>query len=176
MKRIVPLLAMLLALAPARAEPRNPLDALRLEDLSATRERPLFRPDRRAPAPVPVAASAPEPPPVDERPVALGPPPFDLVGAVVGKDTAIALLRNRTSNEVVRLRQGDDAEGWRVSSIALRAVTLERDGRLQSLALAAPSAAPAGAEVAGETAPAKSAAAPPVADLKRVVGRTRPDR
>jgi len=176
MKGIACLLATLLALAPARAEPRNPLDALQLEALTATRERPLFRPDRHAPALVPIATPTPEPPPTDDHPVALGPPPFDLVGAVVGRDMAIALLRNHATNEVVRLRQGDDADGWRIGAIALRTVTLERDGRTQSLALSAPVAAPTGAEVASEPQPAESVAAPPTTDLRRVAGRMRPDR
>jgi general secretion pathway protein N len=173
MRRIIGLLAALLTLAPGYAETRNPLEALPLDALTATRERPLFRPTRRPPPPVPVAAPAPEPPP-DAAPVAVAEsPPFDLVGAVVGKDTAIALLRNRATNQILRLRPGDDAEGWRVATIGSRTVALERDGRTQSLALLATS--PADAEVAGEPEPAESAAAPP-AEVKRVAGRTRHER
>jgi general secretion pathway protein N len=176
MKRTACLLAALLAAAPTGAETRNPLDALRLEDLAATRERPLFRPTRRPPLAAPVAAPAAEPPQVEEQTAALEPPPFDLIGAVVGKDAAIALLRNKSTGQVVRMRAGDEAEGWRVATIGSRTVAFERDGRTQSLALAAPSAAPAGAEVAGEPEPPESAAAPPTADLKRIASRVRPDR
>jgi general secretion pathway protein N len=170
------LLAALLASAPTRAETRNPLDALRLEDLTVTRERPLFRSTRRPPLAAPVAAPTAEPPQVEEQTATLQPPPFDLIGAVVGKDTAIALLRNKSTNQIVRMRAGDEAEGWRVTTIGSRTVALERDGRTQSLALSAPSAASAGAEVAGEPQPPESAAAPPTADLRRIVSRARPDR
>jgi len=176
MKRTACLLAALLASGSAGAETRNPLDALRLEDLAVTRERPLFRATRRPPLAAPVATPAAEPPPAVEQTAALEPPPFDLIGAVVGNDTAIALLRNKSSREVVRMRMGDEAEGWRVTTIGSRTVALERDGRTQSLALSAPSAEPAGAEVAGEPQPPESAAAPPAADLRRIAGRNRPDR
>jgi len=176
MKRTACLLAALLASAPARAETRNPLDALRLEDLAATRERPLFRRTRRPPVAAPVAAPAAEPPQVEEQTAALEPPPFDLIGSVVGKDAAIALLRNKSTNQVVRMRAGDEAEGWRVATIGARTVSLEREGRTQSLALSAPSAGSEGAEVAGEPQPPESAAAPPTADLKRIASRARPER
>jgi general secretion pathway protein N len=167
MKSTLLLLAALLALTPARAEPRNPLDALQLGALTATRERPLFRPSRRPPPPAAVATPAPEPPPPDERPVALEPPPFDLLGAVVGADVAIALLRNRATGEVLRLRQGEDAAGWRVGTIERRTVTLEREGVRQSLALSAPLAAPAeSTSEAQSTQPA---------DPNRVAQHARPD-
>lgn len=175
MRRMMGLLAALLTIAPVGAEPRNPLDALPLDALTATRERPLFRPTRRPPAPVPVVAPAPESPPDAASVAVTAPPPFDLVGAVVGRDTAIALLRNRTTNQILRLRPGDDAEGWRVATIGSRTVALERDGRTQSLALLATPPPPADAQVAGEPQPAESAAAPPV-EAKRIAGRTRPER
>src|SRR5438552_8262323 len=64
--------------APARVERSepsgNPLWAIPLSALTATRERPLFLPSRRAPAPAvagtPVVAAPPPPPPapVDEQP------------------------------------------------------------------------------------------------------------
>ena len=148
------------------AEPRNPLDTLRLEDLSATRERPLFVASRRAPPPMRAETPPPPPPPVEEKAVVLGPPPFDLIGAVVGKRESIALLRNKTTSEVLRLRPGENAEGWRVGAVGLRSVALERDGRKEALALAGPPTDPAGPEVAGEPQPAESAAAPPSPDMK----------
>jgi hypothetical protein len=140
---------------PAFAGEGDPLDALRLEDLSATRDRPLFAPTRRPPPPVRTdAAPPPEPAPVAEIATVLEPPPFDLVGAVVGEGTAFALLRDRATGKVVRLRSGDDAEGWRVGAIGLRSVALEHDARRETLALAAQQPVAVGAEVAGEPGPA----------------------
>ena len=154
--------ALICASGAAWAGPANALDALRLEDLSATRERPLFAPTRRPPPP-PHVEAAPEPAPVEVKAVAVvaEPPPFDLVGAVVGQGTAFALLRNKTTNEVRRLRPGEDDEGWRVGEIGLRSVALERDGRRESLALAAPQPMATAAEVAGEPAPADPSGDPP---------------
>ena len=87
----------LLACGTAHGEPRNPLDALRLEDLTATRERPLFRPTaaRRLPFP---SRRRPNPRPWRTNGLQQ-PPPFELVGAVVGRGAAIALLRNKTTDE-----------------------------------------------------------------------------
>jgi general secretion pathway protein N len=175
MKRALFLGLALLPYGAAHAEPRNPLDALKLEDLSATRERPLFVATRRAPAPMRAETPPPAPPPVEEKAVALGPPPFDLIGAVVGKRESIALLRNKTTSEVLRLRPGEEAEGWRVGAVGLRSVALERDGRKESLALAGPPTDPAGPVVAGEPQPAESAAAPPAPDLKHLARRARMD-
>jgi general secretion pathway protein N len=157
----------LLASAAADAAPRNPLDAVRLEDLAATRERPLFTPSRRPPPPPAAVVEAPDPPPVEAKPVALEPPPFDLVGAVVGQRASFALLRNRQSNAVVRLRPGDAAMGWRVGAVGVRSVSLERDGRVQSLTLAAPSSALATTAVPAPGDNVDPVVAEPVAQLGR---------
>ena len=181
------LVSALLLFAPARAETPapattvgNPLDNVRLEDLRATRERPLFSPSRRPPPPPAARVEAPPPPapPIEEKAAAIEPPPFDLVGAVVGEGVSYALLRNRTTSKVTRFRPGEDAEGWRVGVVSLRSVALERDGRKESLALAGPPATPQGdpgAEVAGEP-PDDGAPAPPIAELKRMTRKPRPER
>lgn len=148
--------ALFVMLALASAEPAfggqdNPLDALRLATLTATRDRPLFTPSRRPPPPAPVeAAPPPQPAEVEEKPIVLGPPPFDLVGSVIGEGAAVALLRNRTTNKVVRVKLGDDADGWRVDAIGLRTIALAHEARKETLALAAPQPVAVGAEIAGE--------------------------
>ena len=169
MKRALYLGLALPLLCTGGADAQNPLDGLRLEALTATRERPLFAPTRRPP-PAPVEAPPPEPraAPV----VAAAPPPFDLIGAAVGNGAGFALLRNRTTKEIYAVRAGDDAEGWRILAIDPRSVTLERDGRLKSLALA-----PADAETfAGEAAPVEAVAAAPAPESKRAVGAMRLER
>ena len=141
-------LALTVAVA-AAAAPRNPLDAVRLEDLSATRARPLFAPTRR-PDPPPAAPIAPvAPAPVAATPE---PPPFELIGAIVGPHESYAVMRRSGSEKAARYRLGDDADGWRVGAIGFRSVTLERDGRTKSLALAGPAIG---------QAPAAAATAPP---------------
>ena len=128
--------------APAVTTAGNPLESLRLEDLAVTRERPLFSPTRR-PSPAPV--------------VVREPPPFDLVGAVVGENMSFALLRNRATSEVLRLRPGDDAEGWRVGAVSIRSVALERDGHSEMLTLK-------GREAAASAMPASEVAKWPTGD------------
>ena len=164
---------LLLAFGPAHADPRDPLDAVRLEDLSATRERPLFRPSRRPPLPVPAGVPTPASAPVVIAPAALEPPPFDLVGSVVGKHDAIVLLRNRAKGEVVRLHTGEEAEGWRAVSIGLRSVTLERDGREETLALTATPVAAATTLNAGEPQTVEPDDKPLSAELRRIAGHGR---
>ena len=147
----------LAALVPARAEPRNPLGALRLEALAVTRQRPLFRPSRRPPPPPHIEAPPPPAPVAEDKPVVFGPPPFDLIGSIVGPRTAYVLLRNHATGKIERMRRGDGSEGWRVGAIGMRKVTLKRDGRTEVLALAAPQAgadASRGIQLAGASTPA----------------------
>ena len=145
------ILALVCACDAGWAGPAGPLDALRLEDLSATRERPLFAPTRRPPPPPRVEAS-PEVAPVETKAVAVvaEPPPFDLVGVVIGPGAAIALLRNKTTSQVVRLRAGEDSDGWRIGELGVRSVVLDRDGRRESLALAAPQPMGGAPQIAGD--------------------------
>ncbi len=148
MRRVLALSVALAATPQVHAEsaspdPRNPLAALQLETLGATRDRPLFSPTRR-PAPPPAEVVAPAPAPSTEpalaKPTEPEPPPFELVGVVVGEVNSYVLLRNRASHEVVRLRQGEAQDGWRVGQVSLRAAVLERDGRIEQLAISPPAA------------------------------------
>ena len=149
MSRSLFLVLGLTAAVAAAAAPRNPLDAVRLEDLSATRARPLFAPTRR-PDPPPAAPIAPvAPAPVAATPE---PPPFELIGAIVGPHQSYAVMRRPGSEKATRYRLGEDADGWRVGAVGFRSVTLERGGRTKSLALAAPAIGQAPA--ASATAPA----------------------
>lgn len=125
---------------PAAASPArigNPLWAIPLRKLSATRERPLFSPSRRPKAPVIAAAPAPPatipqppaPPPEPER------PPLVLVGTIIGENERIAIFVNLTSNETKRVREGQEEAGWTVRSVELRTTVLERNHRSVTLDL-----------------------------------------
>ena len=125
------------------AEPSgNPLWAIPLSGLSATRDRPLFTPSRRAPAQAvagPVAAAPPPPPPPSEPER----PQLTLVGAIVGGDEGIAVFLDQTNNNVVRLRTGQDHLGWVLRSVKGREATLEKNRQTTTLGLPAPGAGPA---------------------------------
>jgi hypothetical protein len=115
---------------PNIAEPKvfgNPLWAISLDQLSSTRERPLFSPTRR---PLPAAAVAP----VAAAPIPITPTPerpqLRLVGTVVGEQDGIGLFVEQSTEKVFRLKIGEAHEGWTLRSIRRRAVDLEKDGRL----------------------------------------------
>ena len=118
----------------------NPLWAIPLSSLTATRERPIFLPSRRAPAPAvantPVVVAAPPPPPAAEPEQ----PPLVLVGVIAGDSEGFAVFLDQATNNVVRLKTGQDYQGWMLRSVKGREVTLEKNKRTTTLALPAPNA------------------------------------
>jgi general secretion pathway protein N len=129
---------------PERAEPSgNPLWAVPLSSLTTTRDRPLFTPSRRPPAPAiagPVAAApaaAPPPPPAEpDR------PQLTLVGAIAGRNEGIAVFLDQTNNNVIRLRTGQDHLGWVLRSVKGREATLEKNRLSATLELPPTGVAP----------------------------------
>jgi general secretion pathway protein N len=127
---------------PARAEPAdsgNPLWGVPLNQLSDTRERPIFSPSRRPP-PRPVAGTPRAeltraiPKPVEhERPALL------LVGTVIGDEESIGVFVDNTTKEAVRLRAGQAHNGWMLRIVNRREVTLEKNEETATLALPQPS-------------------------------------
>jgi hypothetical protein len=119
-----------LALAPlagAQTKPAavldNPVAALSLDQLSATRERPLFSPSRRAPNPPVVFV----PPPPLQPPAA--PPNLQLYGTIINADEALAIVFSSSTNRAARVRVGDEIGGWRVDKIEERKVVISLDER-----------------------------------------------
>jgi general secretion pathway protein N len=126
----------------ARSRPGNPLWSVPLRALSATRDRPLFSISRRPPVvPVPVVAPPPEkeavasPPP--ERPLLM------LVGTIVGPKATLAMLQSPNTDTVLRLRVGQENDGWQVRGISLRSIIVEKGARSVELGLPKPNGAPA---------------------------------
>lgn len=118
----------------------NPLWAIPLSSLNATRDRPLFTPSRRAPAPAvagPVAAAPPPPPPPPSEPDR---PQLQLVGAIIGGNEGIAVFLDQTTNNVIRLRTGQDHLGWVLRSVKGREATLEKNQQSTTLELPQPGA------------------------------------
>jgi general secretion pathway protein N len=128
----------------------NPLWAIPLSSLTATRERPIFVPSRRPPAPVvagppPVQRVRPPPPPPPEPER----PRLALVGAVVGESESIAIFIDERTRDVLRLRTGENHLGWTLRSVRSREATLEKDRETMLLALPAPSETPAAPDPSG---------------------------
>ena len=101
-----------------------------LEDFSAWRERPLFAPGRRPPyvAPAPVVAASVAP--------VSAPPQLALVGVLYNGVANIALLRRASDLKPAAYRLGDEIDGWRITAIESRRVTLARQDRDITLEMA----------------------------------------
>jgi general secretion pathway protein N len=112
----------------------NPLWSIPLSALPVTQERPIFSASRRPPqrAVVAPAEQAEAPLPAAAEPDR---PALALIGAVVGDGDAIAVFLDRTSQKIVRLRQGEAHSGWVLSSVQGREVTLKKAERNEVLML-----------------------------------------
>jgi general secretion pathway protein N len=123
--------------APERQPVGNPLWAIPLSSLRATRERPIFAPSRRPPAPVvagpPPANPGPPPPAPAER------PNLTLIGAVVGETEAIAIFLD-PAMEAIRLHPGEGYAGWVLNSVKGREAILQKDDERWVFVLPAASA------------------------------------
>lgn len=122
--------------APERAVSANPLWAIPLTSLSNTRERPIFSPSRRPPPPAVAAAPATRPPP--PKPPRMERPPLSLVGTIAGDDQSFAIFVDQTTRAAMRLRLGEEYQGWKLRSVHGREVTLVRDAQSATLNLPQP--------------------------------------
>ena len=109
-----------------RARSANPLWEIPFEVLSGTRERPMFSSSRRPPpvavAQVAVAKPPPPKPAQEERP-----PQLALVGTVTGGDRSFGIFVDQTSKAALRLRTGEEYQGWRLRVVQGREATFARD-------------------------------------------------
>jgi hypothetical protein len=128
--------------APEPTPSANPLWPIPLATLSNTRERPIFSSSRRPPpaavASAPVAKAPPPPKPRVER------PQLSLVGTIAGGDESFGIFIDQTTKAALRLKIGDDYQGWRLRSVQGREVTLERDQQTAILSLPQPDTGAAG--------------------------------
>lgn len=132
--------------APARAAPEraaigNPLWAIPLGKLTFTRDRPLFTPSRRPPAPAVVAAPRVVPPKVVIRPPAPEHPNLMLIGTVVGETEGIGVFLDQSTHNFIRLKTGEGHAGWVLRSVKAREATLQKDQQTETLSLPAPQGA-----------------------------------
>jgi general secretion pathway protein N len=120
--------------APRRGATGNPLWAIPLAALAHTRDRPLFSPSRR---PATLAVVAPLPP-ASAPPVAKAPdhPRIDLIGTIVGEARQVAVFLDVEAHAVIRLRLGEQHDGWTLRRIGRREVTLDKGNEAAALVLA----------------------------------------
>ncbi len=131
---------------PAANEPAptsaNPLWGIPLTSLYATRDRPIFSASRRPPLPAvaPVAAVRAPPP----RPKEPDKPRLSLVGTVVGDSESFGIFVDQSSKLSLRLRLGEEHEGWVLRAVQSREVILEKDPQKAILAMPQPGKGSAG--------------------------------
>jgi hypothetical protein len=116
----------------------NPLWAVPLATLTATRERPIFAPTRRPPPVVSVRPTQaivriPERLREPERPQLL------LIGTILGEKDGFGVFVDDATKGVVRLRRGDAYQGWVLRTVQRREATLEKDDKTATLSLPRPS-------------------------------------
>lgn len=120
------------AITPSSPEPPTAGDLLLSsppkEDYASVGERPLFLPDRRPPPDEPEGEEA-EP---EEASDLAG---TDLNAVLITPALVSAWVQTPSSSELVRLRLGDDFEGWTVSTIEPDRLVLERQGETNELIL-----------------------------------------
>ena len=91
------------------------------EAYSEISERPLFSPTRR-------------PTPRQSTPEAIGAvSSFVFAGSIISRDDRVALVHRGQSGKLVRLREGDLLEGWRVVSIEADRVVIEHGSDREEL-------------------------------------------
>jgi hypothetical protein len=100
-----------------------------LEDYASIAERPLFLPDRRPPPDEPEGSDEPVPEVLTEL------AGTDLNAVVITPLAVSAWLRRPNSRELVRVRLGDDFEGWTITGIEPDRLLLERQGETDELIL-----------------------------------------
>ncbi len=114
--------------SPATERPlsANPLWAMPLKQFTATRERPIFLPSRRPPTPPPstVTVARVVAPPKPKEPEQ---PQLSLVGTISGDDARFGIFVDQASKAVLRLKQGENFQGWQLQSIQSREASFQKN-------------------------------------------------
>jgi hypothetical protein len=131
----------------------NPLWAIPLSALTATRTRPLFTPSRRAPAPVVASVPAAPPRPPPPPPAVPQHPNLTLVGTVASENEGIAVFVDPATRDTVRLRTGEGHSGWILQSVGRSAATLKMGDQTETLAIPRATAVAAPAPVVSTLPP-----------------------
>jgi hypothetical protein len=153
--------------APERALSANPLWAMPLAQFAVTRDRPIFSPSRRPPPtavapavrPKVVAIAKPREP---ER------PQLTLVGTIAGDEEGFGIFVDQSTKAVLRLKVGEDFQGWKLQSVQGRETALEKDQQVVTLVLPQPGVG----QVTSEVPPPP----PNTPKLRSVTSEPRPNR
>jgi general secretion pathway protein N len=151
-----------------RVPSANPLWGVPLSALSGTRDRPIFSASRK-PIPPAVPPSAIPEPVVVAKPSEPERPQLSLIGTVASEDEGFGIFLDQ-SNAALRLKIGEDHEGWKLRSVQGREAVLEKDQQFVTLALPQPGPALSAGEVRSEFRQ------PPAANAGNLASQSRRDR
>ena len=115
----------------------NPLWEMPLKQFSVTRERPIFLPSRRPPPPPPsmvTVAKLPAPP----KPKEPDQPQLSLVGTIASDSDSFGIFVDQATTAVLRLRIGEEFQGWKLQSVKGREAALQRNQQSFVVALPQP--------------------------------------
>ena len=119
---------------PERTLSANPLWAMPLKQFSATRDRPIFLPSRRPPPPAVTTAVVPKAI-VVPRPKEPERPQVSLVGTISSDNEKFGIFVDQSTKAVVRLKLGEELQGWKLQSIQGREAALEKDQQVVTLTM-----------------------------------------
>lgn len=104
----------------------NPLWAMPIKQFSTTRDRPIFLPSRRPPAP-PASAVTVAKAIVPPKPKEPEQPQLSLVGTISGDDDKFGIFIDQSTKAVLRLRVGEEFQGWKLQSVQGREAAFQKD-------------------------------------------------
>ncbi len=113
--------------------PANPLAGIKLDALAATRDQPLFAPNRRPPQKASAVVYSPPPPPQ------VNPPALSLLGIVSNPNDAHAIVHVAGADRPRTLRIGDAIDGWHVISIDPQRLVIGYSDRVENISMFKPS-------------------------------------
>lgn len=113
------------ASATERTLSANPLWEMPLKQFSVTRERPIFLPSRRPPAPPAAAVTVAKV--VVPKPKEPEQPQLALVGTISGDDARFGIFVDQATKNVLRLKVGEDFQGWQLRSIQPREASFQKN-------------------------------------------------
>jgi general secretion pathway protein N len=115
----------------------NPLWAMPVKQFAATRDRPIFLPSRRPPA-LPASAVTVAKAIVPPKPKEPEQPQLSLVGTIASNDDKIGIFVDQATRAVLRLRVGEEFQGWQLQSVRSREVAFQRNQQSFVVALPQP--------------------------------------
>ncbi len=120
-----------------RALSANPLWAMPLAQFPVTRDRPIFSPSRRPPATAVAPVVAPKVAAV-VKPREPERPQLTLVGTIASDEEGFGIFLDQSTKAVLRLKVGEEFQGWKLRSVQGRETALEKDQQVVTLALPQP--------------------------------------